>query len=71
MVSPSIVRITFVRKDVRDDIEEEQRVSGHVDFDIVQLIEINRMINEGLGTPLEQPGDVPAPHRPGRRVFTH
>ena len=36
MMSPSIVRITFVHADIRHDGDEEQRVSGHLDMDIAQ-----------------------------------
>jgi hypothetical protein len=62
MVSPSIMRITFVRSDTRHDGVEEQRVSGHMDCDISQVPAINALIRRGLAALLEQPCDAPAPH---------
>jgi hypothetical protein len=47
-VSPNIVRITFVRTDVRHDGTEERRVSGHVDCDIAQMIHMNATIRDAL-----------------------
>jgi len=61
MVSPSIVRITFVRTDIRhchDDSVEEQRVSGHIDMDISQVDAILALIREGLAGLLDQPRDM-------------
>jgi hypothetical protein len=61
MVSPSIVRITFTRTDIRnchDDSVEEHRVSGHVDMDIAQAPAIFALISEGLAALVEQPRDM-------------
>jgi hypothetical protein len=58
MVSPSIVRISFTRTDIRDDSVEEQRVSGHIDCDIAQIGAIVALIWEGLTALVDQPRDV-------------
>ena len=48
LVSPHIVRITFVRIDRSYEGEEVRRVSGHVDWDINQLRAANALIHEAL-----------------------
>jgi hypothetical protein len=61
MVSPSIVRITFTRTDIRegrDDTVEEQRVIAHMDCDIAQVDAILATIRDGLAALVEQPRDM-------------
>jgi hypothetical protein len=58
LISPNIVRVTFARADSRHDGVEEQRVSGHVDFDVSQLDAILALIRDGLTALVEQPGDT-------------
>jgi len=48
MLSPSIVRITFVRNDLDDNGEQMQRVSGHIDMDIAQVDEILALMRDGV-----------------------
>jgi hypothetical protein len=48
MLSPSIVRISFVRNDLDDNSEQLQRVSGHIDMDIAQVDEILALIRDGV-----------------------
>jgi hypothetical protein len=68
MISPSIVRITFVRTDVRRDGVEEQRVNGFMTCDISQLSVITASIDQGLATLLEQPRDAATPEGTVRRI---
>jgi hypothetical protein len=63
--------ILFVRKDLRDDMVEEQRVSGHVDCDISQLPALLDLIREGLATRLEQSRDAPVLNRAGPKEAAH
>jgi len=58
MMSPSIVRITFVHADIRHDGDDEQRVSGHVDMDIGQADAIIALIRQGLAALVDQPRDI-------------
>jgi len=69
MMSPSIVRITFVHADIRHDGDEEQRVSGHLDMDIAQADAIIALMRQGLTALIEQPTDAAAPTR--RSVAEH
>jgi hypothetical protein len=48
MLSPSIVRISFVRNDLDDNGEQMQRVSGHIDCDIAQVDAILALIRQGV-----------------------
>jgi hypothetical protein len=58
MISPHILRITFVHADIRHDGVEEGRVSGHIDMDIAQAPAIFALISEGLAALVEQPPNV-------------
>lgn len=60
LISPHIVRITFVRADMRDDGSEEHLVSGHIDWDISQLRTANAIIREAIAM-LRPPRTVQAP----------
>jgi hypothetical protein len=61
MISPHILRISFVQLDMRHDGREEQRVSGHMDCDISQAPAIIALMRQGLADLVEQPGEaVPA-----------
>jgi hypothetical protein len=53
IISPSIVRIAFVRTHVRDDSEEEERMTGSIDCDVSQLPAMLDLIRQGLATLLE------------------
>jgi hypothetical protein len=60
MISPHILRIAFVRLDMRDDREEHQ-VSGYMDCDVDQLPGIIALMRQGLADLVEQPSEaVPA-----------
>jgi hypothetical protein len=48
LISPHIVRITFVRADMRDDGTPEHRVSGHVDWEVDHLLAANALIRQAL-----------------------
>lgn len=61
LMSPHIIRVTFVRTDRRYDGIEEQRVSGHIDMDITQIVIMNSTILEALAKLL--PEGVTAPKR--------
>jgi hypothetical protein len=61
MMSPHIIRITFVQLDMRDEAREEHRVSGYMDCDIDQLPGIIALMRQGLADLVEQPSEaVPA-----------
>jgi hypothetical protein len=61
MISPHILRISFVQLDMRHDGREEQRVSGHLDCDVDQLPGIIALMRQGLADLVEQPSEaVPA-----------
>jgi len=63
LISPNILRITFVRFDRRHDGAREQRVSGHIDCDVGQLPAILDVLRQGLGALVEQPIDPRGPAR--------
>jgi hypothetical protein len=59
LLSPHIVRITYVRADVRDDGTPEHRVSGHIDCDVSHVGAINTLLREAMAqvlTRAEPPG---------------
>lgn len=70
LVSPNIVRVTFVRADRRFDGTEEQRVSGHVDMDIAQMICMNALIRDALPRLLADASGVTEAKHP-RPIATH
>ena len=60
-ISRHIVRITCVRSDMRSDGTEEERVSGHVDWDISDLQAAHALMHKALAALLsEQPAKRPA-----------
>jgi hypothetical protein len=69
MLSPSIVRVTFVHKEISYEGAEQHRVSAHMDMDIAQAPEIFALIAQGLAALAEQPTDAAAPTR--RSVAAH
>ena len=54
LLSPHIVRITYVRADVRDDGTPEHRVSGHIDCDVSHVGTINTLLREAMAALLPQ-----------------
>ena len=63
-ISRHIVRITCVRSDVRSDGTEEERVCGHVDWDITDLRAAHELIHKAMATlsseqPVKRPADAP------------
>ena len=59
LVSPHIVRITYVRADVRDDGTPEHRVSGHIDCDVSHVGAINTLLREAMAVMLSEARAAP------------
>lgn len=47
-LSRNIVRVTFCRRNLRDDGEVELRVCGHVDWDVEELRAAHAAFNENM-----------------------
>ena len=61
-ISPNMVRVTFVRADMRADAIIENRISGHIDWDINQLQALPRLLADAIAKMVAQgpvmiPGD--------------
>lgn len=53
LISPHVVRVTFVRTDRSKSGAEEQRVSGHIDWDVASIKAAKEMITEVITTLIE------------------